>query len=73
MTEAIKGGKGLNLNKASVDDLEQIGGMGRKRAQDIVNYRDQHGPFKSWEDLDNVTGFSKKLVDELKTQGVVIK
>ncbi len=73
MTQAIKGGKGINLNKAGVEDLENIGGMGKKRAQDIVNYRNQHGPFKSWEDLDNVSGFSKKLVEEMKNQGVQIK
>ncbi len=73
MAQALKGGKGINLNMATAEDLEKIGGMSRKRAQDIVNYRNQHGPLKSWEDLDNVTGFSKKLVDELKTRGVQIQ
>ncbi len=73
MAQAIKGGKGLNINTATVQDLAMIGGMGQKRAQDIVNYRNQHGPFKSWDDLDNIPGFSKKLVLELKNQGVQLK
>ena len=73
MTQAVKGGKGLNLNKAKIEDLEQIGGMGKKRAQDIINYRNEHGPFKSLEDLEEISGFSKKLVEELKNHGITIQ
>lgn len=72
MAEAIKGGKGINLNNARADDLEQIGGIGRQRAQKLIDYRNEHGPFKSWEDVKAVPGFSK-LADELKNQGVQIK
>ncbi len=72
MTEAIKGGKGINLNNARVDDLEHIGGMGRQRAQKLIEYRNEHGPFKSWEDVKAVPGFTK-LADELKNQGVQVK
>ncbi|MGA2224775.1 MAG: helix-hairpin-helix domain-containing protein [Syntrophobacteraceae bacterium] len=73
MAQSMKTGKGLNLNKASVEDLEKIGKIDRKRAQDIVNYRNQHGPFKSLEDLENVPGFTMKLIDVLKTRGIAIR
>ena len=73
MAQTVKSGKGVDLNRAKVEDLEHIGVLGRKRAQDIINYRNEHGPFKSWSDLEKVPGFSKKLADDLKNQGIEIR
>ncbi len=73
MTEAIKGGKGLNLNDANAEDLDRIGGMGKQRSQDIVNYRDQHGPFKSWDDVKKIPGFGDKLIQDMQDQGIRIE
>jgi competence protein ComEA len=42
----------INLNQASVEELaSQLKGIGRKRAQAIVNYRETQGPFISLEQL----------------------
>jgi competence protein ComEA len=68
-----KGGKGVNLNKATVEELEKISGLGKKRAQDLIDYRNQHGPFKAWEDLQDISGFSKKMIEDLKNQGLMIR
>lgn len=73
MSQAIKAGKGLNLNDATAEELDRVGGIGRQRAQDIVDYRNQHGPFKSWDDLKKMPGFSSKLVADMKNQGIRIQ
>jgi competence protein ComEA len=46
----------ININTASVEELQQIKGIGKTRAEAIVAYRDQHGPFEQVEDLVEVKG-----------------
>ncbi len=46
----------LNINTATVADLESLPHIGPTRAQQIVTYREEHGPFASKEDLQNVSG-----------------
>lgn len=41
----------VNLNTATVADLQQLTGVGAKKAQKIVDYRNEHGDFKSVSDL----------------------
>ena len=43
----------VNLNTASVGELDAIKGIGPGKAKAIVQYRDKHGPFKSVDDLRN--------------------
>ncbi len=45
-----------------------MGGLGRERAQRIVENR----PFRSWDDLKRVEGFSDKLVDDLRQAGATL-
>lgn len=68
----------LDLNKASVEELDALPGVGPSRAQAIVDYRTQNGPFGSVEDLQKVKGIGDKTLAELKplllvetTSGVV--
>ncbi|HYZ33937.1 MAG TPA: helix-hairpin-helix domain-containing protein [Crenalkalicoccus sp.] len=68
MSSAIGDAKGVNLNTASVDELERIGGIGRQRAERIVQAR----PFASWDDLKRVEGFSDKLVQDLREAGATL-
>lgn len=56
----------VDLNNASVTELESVNGVGPAKAQAIVDYRKAHGNFKSVDELDNVKGFGKKSVDKLK-------
>ena len=61
---AVQGGL-IDLNRATADQLETLPGIGPKRAQDIINYRQQH-PFTSVEDLDNVRGVGPKTLETLR-------
>jgi competence protein ComEA len=61
--------KNINLNKCSVEDLRRIEGVGKQLAQDLVDYRNQHGPFRTWTDIQKIPGFSPKLIDVLKKNG----
>ena len=50
----------LNLNSASVAQLEALPGIGRAMAERIVEYRQKNGSFKKTEDLMNVRGIGEK-------------
>lgn len=54
----------LNINNASVEQLESIKGIGAKKAQAIIEYRSQHGNFQSVDDLSNVKGIGTKFIDK---------
>jgi competence protein ComEA len=59
----------INLNTANVQQLIQtVKGIGKKRAEAIIHYRETHGQFKSVEDLANVRGLGKSFVQSHKTQ-----
>ncbi|HET8581292.1 MAG TPA: helix-hairpin-helix domain-containing protein [Candidatus Paceibacterota bacterium] len=51
-----------DLNSATVEDLEGIQGIGHDRAEDIINYRDEHGPFTDWDDVKEVPGFDEGMI-----------
>lgn len=56
----------IDLNQADAERLQTISGIGEKKADDIIKYRDEHGRFKTVEDLKNVAGFGDKTVEKLK-------
>ena len=56
----------INLNKATVEELSQLKGIGMKYAERIVQYRDKNGPFKNVEDLLNVQGIGPKTLEKNK-------
>ena len=55
-------GESVDLNTATVEQLSQVPGIGRKKATDVIAYRDAHGPFTSVDQLDHVKGFGKKAL-----------
>jgi competence protein ComEA len=56
----------LNINNASIEQLEKIKGIGAKKAQAIIEYRLQNGNFVTIEDLSNVKGIGSKFIDKNK-------
>ena len=60
-----KDGK-INLNTATSEQLQTISGIGAKRAEDIIAYRESHGGFQSVDDLKNVSGIGDKTLDKIR-------
>jgi competence protein ComEA len=58
--------KKVNLNTATEAELQTVSGIGAKKAQEIVRYREENGPFKTVDDLKNVSGIGEKTVERLK-------
>lgn len=58
----------VDLNTATVEQLDGLKGVGPVKAKAIVEYRTKNGPFKSVDDLEKVNGFGKKTVDALRAE-----
>ena len=61
----------LNLNTATLEQLETLPGIGRKTAERILEFRTKSGSFKRIEELMNVKGIGEKLFLKLKPLVVV--
>jgi competence protein ComEA len=56
----------VSLNNATVEQLETLPGIGLKIAQAIVDYREQHGPFTSIDELTDVKGIGPAKLEQLR-------
>jgi competence protein ComEA len=59
------GGK-VHLSAASADELDELPGVGPVTAQKIVDWRTQHGPFRTLEDLDAIPGIGPARIEQLR-------
>ena len=56
----------MNINTASINELTTLPGIGEVKARAIVDYRENHGPFKSVEELMMVSGIGEKTYEKLR-------
>lgn len=61
----------VNLNTATQEQLETLDGVGPATAQKILEYREQHGGFKSVDELDQVSGIGEKRLAALRERVTV--
>ena len=61
----------ININTASVKELQKLDGVGRGVAQRIVDYREANGPFKRGEDLRKVDGVGAATFERNRDRIVV--
>ncbi|WBX82280.1 helix-hairpin-helix domain-containing protein [Virgibacillus salarius] len=53
----------LRINQASVEEIESLSGIGPAKAEAIVRYREENGPFTTIDDLLNVSGIGEKTIE----------
>lgn len=56
----------IDLNHATVEELTALPGVGMKKAEAILEYRKENGPFASTDQLLKVKGIGEKLLAEIK-------
>jgi competence protein ComEA len=56
----------INLNKATLEELKSLPGIGEVTAKNIIEYRDKIGGFKNLEELKKVKGIGEKKFEVLK-------
>ncbi len=56
----------VSLSSATVEELDELPGVGPITAQKIVDYRTEHGPFASVDDLDAVPGIGPTRIEQLR-------
>ncbi len=60
------GDEKIDINTAGIDELVKLPGIGPSKANNIVEYREKHGKFKTYEDLLNVSGIGEKTLEKIK-------
>ncbi|HOE63539.1 MAG TPA: ComEA family DNA-binding protein [Candidatus Sumerlaeota bacterium] len=58
----------ININTASNKDLCLLKGIGPAKASAIIEFREQHGPFRTIDDLDNVSGIGPATIERIRKQ-----
>jgi competence protein ComEA len=65
LVKSVETGK-ISINRAGLAELQEIPGIGEKKAQAILDYRNTHGAFASIEELTQVKGIGDKMLEKMK-------
>ncbi len=56
----------ISLNEATTEELMSLPGIGEKKANDIIEYRNKNGKYKSIEEIMNVSGIGESVFEKIK-------
>ncbi|MDD2409725.1 MAG: helix-hairpin-helix domain-containing protein [Bacilli bacterium] len=56
----------ININTASITELQTLSGIGEAKANDIIKYRDEYGQFNNIEELKNISGIGDAIFEKIK-------
>jgi len=56
----------VNINTATLSELDSLPGIGPQKAGEIIAYREEHGPFEKIEEIENVSGIGPATFEKLK-------
>ena len=62
----------VDINHASESEFKSLNGIGDKKAESIVNYREKHGCFRKLEDLMDVSGIRNGIYKKIKLELEII-
>jgi competence protein ComEA len=62
----------VNLNVDPVEQIARLQGVGRERAESLVDYRKENGPFTNWKELLQVPGFEDEEIIEVVRREAVL-
>ncbi|MBH8597346.1 MULTISPECIES: helix-hairpin-helix domain-containing protein [unclassified Thermoactinomyces] len=61
----------IHINQATLEELEKLDGIGPSKAKNIFQYRQEHGPFRTIEEIANVPGIGEKTLEKFRAQIVL--
>ncbi|RYM05327.1 competence protein ComEA [Sporolactobacillus sp. THM7-7] len=61
----------VNINTADEQEMQNLPGIGEVKAKTIIAYREEHGPFKTVDELTNVSGIGEKSLEKIKPMATV--
>lgn len=56
----------ISINSATLEELQKLDGIGKSKAEAIINYREEKGKFKTIEEIKNVSGIGESAFAKIK-------
>ena len=64
--DSLLPGERIDVNTADVYDLQRLPGIGEKRARDIIAWREAYGPFRTVDELTEISGIGPAILENLR-------